>query len=90
MPSPPVQRSANFEPTTAEANSRQSPTSYIIPLFPDVGMHSAIIQDQIPATPGYWRGEPLMHEACPLIAIEMPADSFYYQPRSATILQLQK
>ena len=42
--SPQVQRRVNFEPTIAEANGRQSLTSYIIPPTPAVGVHSAVDQ----------------------------------------------
>ena len=53
-------------------------------------MRSAVGQDQIPTTLGYGRGEPLMYEARPSIATEMPADSFFYQPRSVNVPQHQE
>ena len=90
MPSPQVQRRVNFEPAVVEASPRQSPTSYIVPPTPAAGIHSAIGLDKIPATPGYDRGELLMHEARPSIATEMPAENFYYQPRSAYVSQHQE
>ena len=87
MPSPQAQHRVNFEPIVAEANLRQSPTSYIIPPTATVSVYSAVDQDQMTATPEYKRGVPLIHEARPSIVTEMPADNFYYQPRSGNIVQ---
>ena len=51
MRSPQVRYHVNFEPTMVDASARQSPTCYIIPQTPAVGVQSVIGRDQISTTP---------------------------------------